>query len=238
MARASEIFAERWTPIIVRNLLMGSETFSDILRGAPGISKTLLTQRLRQLERVGVVRRVANRDGRGIRYAPTDAGRELWEVCLTLGMWGARWLEVAPHHLDPGLALWSMCKSLRPDRIPKDPLVVRFEFTDRPRRQRFIWLLIQRGEGEVCVKHPGFDEDVWVETDSETLVLWSLVGSPGGMRYASIRSRRTVSPASRGRCRPGWTRAPSPTLSPPSSTLPRGSRSRAHCHACWAVCME
>lgn len=172
IARASEIFAERWTPIIVRNLLIGCETFSDILRGAPGISKTLLTQRLRQLERVGVVRRIPS--GRGVRYAPTEAGRELWDVCLALGTWGTRWLEVAPEHLDPGLALWSMCKSLRPERVPKDPLVVRFEFADQPRKQRLLWLLIQGGEGEVCVQHPGFDEDVWVETDSEAFVLWSL----------------------------------------------------------------
>ena len=96
IARGAEIFAERWTPIIMRNILMGCETFTEIQRGAPGIPRSLLTQRLALLERQGIVERWPNDNGRGARYLPTDAGRGLANVCFALGEWGARWLDVAP----------------------------------------------------------------------------------------------------------------------------------------------
>ena len=105
IARGAEIFAERWTPIIMRNILMGCETFTEIQRGAPGIPRSLLTQRLALLERQGIVERWPNDNGRGARYLPTDAGRGLANVCFALGEWGARWLDVAPDHLDPYVAL-------------------------------------------------------------------------------------------------------------------------------------
>lgn len=173
IARAAEVFAERWTPIIVRNILLGKETFTDILRGAPGLSKTLLTQRLRELERCGIVERRPHPSGRGSVYRPTDAGRELWDVCVTLGNWGARWLDVAPEHLDPGIALWSMCNCLDHERLPPGRTVVRFDFRDLKRGNRF-WILIENREGEVCAKPPGFEEDLVVTADSDWFVLWHM----------------------------------------------------------------
>ena len=65
IARAAEIFAERWTPLIVRNLYLGCGNFNEILEGAPGLSRTLLSQRLKQLERLGVVESSPKPDGRG-----------------------------------------------------------------------------------------------------------------------------------------------------------------------------
>jgi DNA-binding HxlR family transcriptional regulator len=173
MARGAEIFAERWTPIIIRNLSVGCETFTEIEKGAPGISRTLLAQRLRQLERVGVVERIAGKNGRGPRYALTESGEELGNVCTTLGDWGARWLEMAPEHLDPSMALWSWCQAyVNVESLPDDRIVVRFDFVQRPKKT--LWVLFENPVAEVCQKHPGFDEDLVVTADPETFIQWHL----------------------------------------------------------------
>jgi DNA-binding HxlR family transcriptional regulator len=171
IARGAEIFAERWTPLIVRNLYLGCDSYSDILEGAPGLSRTLLSKRLKQLERLAIVHSVPKPDGRGCRYQLTSSGRELFKVCGTLGEWGARWLEIAPQHLDPFVALWSMCNALRRDRLPKRRLVIRFDFTGRARKERY-WLLIEHGDTEICKTRPGFDEDLFVTADAEAFVKW------------------------------------------------------------------
>ena len=101
IARGAEIFAERWTPLIIRNLYLGCGSFSEILEGAPGLSRTLLSERLKQLERLGVVTSAPKPDGRGHHYELTSAGHDLFKVCVSLGEWGARWLEIAPENLDP-----------------------------------------------------------------------------------------------------------------------------------------
>ncbi|MEX2555947.1 MAG: winged helix-turn-helix transcriptional regulator [Actinomycetota bacterium] len=173
IARGAEIFAERWTPIIVRNLFVGCQTFTEIERGAPGISRTLLAQRLRQLERVGVVERIPARNGRGPRYLLTESGEELGQVCVRLGEWGARWLELAPEHLDPSMALWSWCQGyVNAHVLPKQRVVVRFEFLQRPKRT--LWILFENGSGEVCQKNPGFEEDLVVTADPEWFIKWHM----------------------------------------------------------------
>ena len=126
IARGAEIFAERWTPLIILNLYLGCGSFSDILEGAPGLSRTLLSERLKQLERLGVVGLSPKADGGGHHYELTSAGHDLFKVCVSLGEWGARWLEIAPKNLDPFVALWSMCNALRrilaPGSTRRDPL--------------------------------------------------------------------------------------------------------------------
>jgi DNA-binding HxlR family transcriptional regulator len=182
IARGSEIFAERWTPLIVRNLYLGCGNFGEILEGAPGLSRTLLSHRLKQLEGLGVVHSTLKADGRGHHYELTAAGHDLFKVCQSLGEWGARWLEIAPEHLDPFVALWSMCNALRRDRLPNRRVVIRFDFlvqpsasreggTGRARRERY-WLLIEMGDTEICKTHPGFEEDLYVTADAEAFVKW------------------------------------------------------------------
>jgi DNA-binding HxlR family transcriptional regulator len=170
IARGAEIFAERWTPLIVRNLHLGCRNFSDILEGTPGLSRTLLSQRLKQLERLGVVESPAKPDARGHHYKLTSAGHDLFRVCQSLGEWGARWLEIAPEHLDPFVALWSMCNALRKDRLPNRRVVIRFDFIGS-RRERY-WLLIELGDTEICKTHPGFDEDLYITAEAEAFVKW------------------------------------------------------------------
>jgi DNA-binding HxlR family transcriptional regulator len=171
IARGAEIFAERWTPLIIRNLHLGCAGFSEILEGAPGLSRTLLSQRLRQLERLGVVASAPKPAGRGHRYQLTAAGHELFAVCQSLGEWGARWLEIAPEHLDPFVALWSMGNALRRDRLPDRRIVIRFDFTGRARRERY-WLVIELGDTEICKTYPGHDEDLCITAEPEAFVRW------------------------------------------------------------------
>ncbi len=174
LARAAEILATRWTLIIVRNLLLGCRTFGEILDGAPGIPRTLLSQRLRLLEQHGLVEREPNPRGRGSLYRLTDAGRDLHDVCLAIGFWGTRWLEVAPEHLDPYVLLWGICREVDRALLPDPRLTVRFEFRDAPRTYSRFWLVMQRPEPEVCVKPPGYEEDLVVSTVAEWLLRWHM----------------------------------------------------------------
>jgi DNA-binding HxlR family transcriptional regulator len=167
VARATEILAMRWTPIIVRNLLLGCETFGELMDGAPGISRTLLSRRLELLEQYGVVERRP-----GPRYVLTEAGRELDSVVHAMGTWGARWLEAAPEHFDAHTVLWALCRLVDPDDIPTRRLVIRFELRDGHTRR--VWVVLCPPESEVCVKPPGYEEDLVVTTTSEWLAKWHM----------------------------------------------------------------
>ena len=169
IAKGAEIFAERWTPLIVRNIHVGAHTFSEIAAGCPRISTTLLTHRLQSLERAGVVERRQPAGGRGHLYYLTPAGQELVEVTIQLGNWGARWLELAPQDYDPFVVLWAWKMHVVLDRLPQPRVVIGFNLHDRPREK--FWLLLQKPEAELCVKHPGYDEDIVIGTDSRTLTL-------------------------------------------------------------------
>jgi DNA-binding HxlR family transcriptional regulator len=162
LARASELLAERWTLIIVRNLLAGCRTFGELLEGAPGISRALLAQRLALLEQYEVVEREVAR-GR-VRYSVTERGRELRAVIQVLGEWGARWLELEPHHSDPAYVLFATSRLVDVERAPAHGLVVRFELGNR-----HYWLLVRRPRAEVCTSYPGRAEDLVVRTRGEVL---------------------------------------------------------------------
>jgi len=162
LARASELLAERWTLIIVRNLLAGCRTFGELLEGAPGVSRALLAQRLVLLEQYEVIVREVAR-GR-VRYALTERGQELRAVVQALGEWGARWLELEPHHSDPAYVLFATSRLVDVERAPAHGLVVRFELDDR-----HYWLLVRRPRAEVCTSYPGRPEDLVVRTRSEVL---------------------------------------------------------------------
>jgi DNA-binding HxlR family transcriptional regulator len=165
VARAAEILADRWTPLIVRELLAGSGHFNAIERGLPGISRSLLAGRLRFLTDAGViVKRESSRSNRS-EYELTPAGRDLKRVIDRLGEWGVRWAfgEPRPEELDPVLLLWKMHRRIRRDLIPATRTVVEFDFSGA--RGRRLWLVLEPREISVCLKPPGFDSDVVVRTD-------------------------------------------------------------------------
>lgn len=197
IARTSELFAERWTPIIVRNLLTGCRTFAELQAGAPGISKALLAQRLDLLLRAGILTAEPVAFGRGRTYALTAKGRELKAITDAMGAWGARWLELEGHDIDASYVLWATCRLVELDRIPGDGLVVRVDLADRPAEP--FWLLLRQPHAEVCSTYPGLAEDVVVTTDSETLARWHLrhltyddAVQSGRMRIEGLASRRTA----------------------------------------------
>ena len=165
VARASEILADRWTPLIVRELILGSHRFNDIERGLPGISRSLLTSRLRDLEDAGVVERLPGAQPKAAGYHLSEAGRDLKPVIETLGAWGVRWAfgEPRPEELDAGLLIWRIHQRINRELLPERRTVVEFDFTG-PRARR-VWLLLEPREVSVCVTPPGFDTDLIVRAD-------------------------------------------------------------------------
>jgi len=173
VARATEIVAERWTLLIVRNLLFGAETFTAIARGVPTMSRSMLVRRLSELERAGVISVTPKTSGQGSRYRLTDAGRDLLAVIDELGDWAERWVDVLPEHNDPGFALWAWCQvQLAHSRLPAGRVVVHVAFPDQPPGNRDFWLLIAQEHGELCLKDPGGDPDLRVVARSADFVAW------------------------------------------------------------------
>jgi DNA-binding HxlR family transcriptional regulator len=167
VALSSEVLAERWTLLIVRELLAGARRFNDIRRGVPRLSPTLLKDRLRTLEAAGVVVCAAAR--RGPDYRLTQAGEELRGVIGAIGTWGQRWArDIRPGDLDPGWLVWAMHRRLNVAAMPSGRTTIAFEFTDA-RPQRHFWLVHAGGQVDVCLKDPGFDATVRVVTRVRTL---------------------------------------------------------------------
>lgn len=164
VARALEIVGERWTLLVVRELLAGAQHFNEIARGLPGIPRSLLVNRLKRLEDAQILRR--DPAGQRVRYILTDAGRQLVDVVNVLGKWGVAWAFGLPREqeLDPVLLLWWMRRRLIVEHLPGRRVVVEFNFFGT-RRGRY-WLVIEAdGEASVCLQDPGYDIELVVTAD-------------------------------------------------------------------------
>jgi DNA-binding HxlR family transcriptional regulator len=207
ISRASELLAERWTIIILRNILVGCQTFNEIADGAPGLSRGLLSKRLRELERAGVIEIRPKRDGPGSIYEPSQAGRELAELMMALQKWGERWAELKPEHAHPGVVLWVWVSFwLDRDRLPERRTLVRFEYPTLSGPAPRGWLLIERGDAELCVKHPGEEEHlIVVINDPAAFARWHMGEIEWG---AALRSGAIEVTGSRALARalPTWNR--------------------------------
>ena len=169
VALSSELLAERWTLLVVRELLAGARRFNDIRRGVPRLSPTLLKDRLRLLEQAGVVVHAGPGPAGAREYRLTRAGEELRAVVSAIGTWGQRWArEIRPGDLDPGWLVWVMHRRLNIQAMPTGRTVIEIEFTDVPRQRRF-WLVHTGGVVDVCLKDPGFEPTVRVTTRVRTL---------------------------------------------------------------------
>lgn len=168
IAKASEIFAERWTPLIVRELLMGSTRFSELEWGVPGIPRSLLSQRLRFLTQSGIVERRG--EGRNRHYHLTQAGQELFDIVERLGQWGQKWVNTEIQEddvVDASLLIWDMHRRVDWERVPQRRVTIQFIIPDS--RHRMFWLVLDRGESSVCLHDPGFGVDLEVTADTMTL---------------------------------------------------------------------
>jgi DNA-binding HxlR family transcriptional regulator len=162
---ASEVIAERWTPLILREIvLFGNHHFSEIQRNVGRISQSLLSQRLRTLEAAGVIERFPNPFGRGSEYHPTQAGRELETVLNELGIWAQHWIELRQEDCDPAYLMLTVQSLLMRERLPARPVTVRFEFTEHP---KIYWLLLDGGNPELCYNDPGRSVDLVVSVNEQ-----------------------------------------------------------------------
>lgn len=169
VALASEVLTQRWTLLVIRELLAGSTRFNDIRRGVPRISATLLKERLQSLEHAEIVERRKTNSG-VFEYVLTQAGQELRPVVSGIGQWGQRWArDIQPEDLDPGWLVWNMHRRLNLAELPPGRTVIQIEFTDGPRNARYFWLVSQHGRVEVCLKNPGYAVDLQVRTTVRVL---------------------------------------------------------------------
>jgi DNA-binding HxlR family transcriptional regulator len=169
VAKGAEVFAERWTPLVLRELLCGSTHFSDLHRGVPLMSRTLLSLRLKQLEEIGVVKRAPS--ARGSQYHLTEAGREFAPIVHQLGEWGQRWFHTkfGKDELDVTLLMWDMRRNVKPTAFPSERVCVQFHFSDQPMLKRKWWLVSDRGDVDLCATDPGFEVSLYVTTDMRTM---------------------------------------------------------------------
>ncbi len=165
IAKASEILGERWTTLVVRELLCGSTHFNEIERGIPGIPRAILAQRLKKLEHLGLVLRRQDDGGRP-QYQPTLTGHELAPVIMAMGEWAQRWLnrDVREEDMDLRTLMWDIHRRIHLELLPTQRTVVQFDF--RGARVGFFWLLLEQSDTEVCDIDPGFPVDLYVTADA------------------------------------------------------------------------
>jgi DNA-binding HxlR family transcriptional regulator len=175
VARGAEVFGERWTPLVIRELLCGSRRFNDIRRGVPRMSQTLLAKRLRKLEEVGVVER--GRGAGGWEYRLTKAGEELRPIVIGMGHWGARWIgsRLKKEQLDAGLLMWDIRRFARVEEFPgARRTVIHFNFRDARAGERVWWLVVENGSADLCRDDPGHELDAIVESNVRALTeIWT-----------------------------------------------------------------
>jgi DNA-binding HxlR family transcriptional regulator len=172
VAKAMELLDERWTLLVVRELMLGSRHFNALRRGVPRMSPALLSKRLQTLVRAGVVERWA--DGNRVTYRLTEAGQELRPIVEALGRWGTRWIpELGDVDLDPHLLLWDMHRNVDMEAVPDGRTVLAFTFPELPPAARRWWLVITGDGVDVCDQDPGFPVRVSAECGLRTLTqIW------------------------------------------------------------------
>jgi DNA-binding HxlR family transcriptional regulator len=170
VAMAAELLCTRWTVVLLREMLAGSTRFSDLRRGLPKMSPTLLSQRLKELEAAGIVER------RELEYHLTESGRDLRPVVEAMGFWGQRWVEasLSLRNLDPSLLMWDMRRNLDPTPLPGRRTVIQFQYPELPVSRSNWWLIVEPpGEVDLCSIDPGYDVDLHVSTDLRTMTaIW------------------------------------------------------------------
>ncbi len=204
VAQALDLVGERWTLLVIRELLSGSRRFVEILNGLPHLSRSVLAARLDQMEHSGLIRHVDGPSGK--EYVPTPAALALEPIVMGLGAWSRQWAHraIRDNELDPTLLLWDMQRRIDGRKTPDRLVCVRFDFRDGKGYKRY-WLKIEGERGEVCVKHPGVEETLVVSTTLRVLTeVWM-----GDRSFSAVLRSRELTvegPAALTRAFPGWFR--------------------------------
>jgi DNA-binding HxlR family transcriptional regulator len=175
IAVAAEVLAERWNVLVIRELLYGSQRFNDLRRGLPLMSPSMLSKRLKTLERAGLVTRRTDPDS-GVEYVPTDAAEELRPILGSIADWGLRWSRgvLDPQNFDASLLMWDIHRKVVPETFPPHRVVAEFRLRGASRGKNRYWLVLDDGAADLCLVDPGFDVDVLVEAHMRTLVAYWL----------------------------------------------------------------
>ncbi|MGH9679555.1 MAG: winged helix-turn-helix transcriptional regulator [Candidatus Acidiferrales bacterium] len=172
VAKASEIIAERWTPLVLREMICGSRRFNELRRGLPLISSALLSRRLKELEYAHIIERRTGA-GKNAEYRLTEAGEELRPIIEALGFWGARWARsfLTPKDFDPSLLMWDIRRNIDVGKLPKGTrTVVEIELAGADPAHQHWWLVIDRGEVDLCLKDPRYEVNLHLSAELKTMV--------------------------------------------------------------------
>jgi DNA-binding HxlR family transcriptional regulator len=192
VAMAAEILCNRWTMVVVRELVVGSTRFNELRKGVPRMSPALLSKRLKELEEAGVIEHVPSAEPGIYEYRLTEAGRDLRAVVEAVGIWGQRWVQSEPslRNLDPSLLMWDMRRNLDPTPMPDRRCVIQFLYPELPVAKRHWWLIVEPGEKvDLCSVDPGQDVDLYVVTDLRTMTaIWmGLASLPDEVRAGRVQ---------------------------------------------------
>ncbi len=174
LAQATQLLCERWTLLVVRELLAGSARFNALQKGVPLMSPTLLSERLKRLATAGVIRLSGSKGNH--TYHLTSAGLELRPIVELLGAWGHRWSRsnLSKGDLDAGLLMWDMRRSVNPAIFPQHRIVVQFEYPDAQKGGRVWWLVSENGEIDLCRDDPGYEVDIVITCALKTMTeIWT-----------------------------------------------------------------
>ncbi len=175
VARAAEAMCERWTPLILREMMSGSCHFNEISRGVPLMSRALLIKRLKEMESAGIITRQEKETGQGSVYLLTPAGEALRPVIDAMGVWAQQWTSdrLTTDQLDDELFMWAMRRGFNLDAMPNQKIVLQFDLrgiVKRRRKERSYWIIIEQRQVDVCIQDPGFAIDVLIAADLSALV--------------------------------------------------------------------
>ncbi len=173
VAQASEVVAQRWVPLILREIMVGYHRFNEIRHALPLISPSVLSRRLKSLEDDGVIRR--RTDSHGVTYHLTEAGEELRPIVDSLGHWARKWVtrDYRSYELDPSVLMWSLRRHVVPENFPPGRSVVHVRLEGAPRQRRYWWIVVQNRDEEdvdICLTDPGFPVTLTVTGKLRTLV--------------------------------------------------------------------
>jgi len=164
VAMAAEIVCNRWTALVLRELLCGTTRFNDLRRGVPRMSPTLLSKRLKELEEAGVIAVTPTNQPGVMDYRPTEAGEDLRAIIMSLGFWGQRWIEssLSLKNLDPALLMWDMRRNLQPTPLPPRRTTINFIYPEMRADRKSWWLVVDRDKVDLCLTDPGYEVDLYV----------------------------------------------------------------------------